>query len=115
VTPSKPLTALALAGAIALGLLATACGGSARNGVAQIGSTQTTTTSSNSSGSPSDRRGALVAFSACMHRRKPEAVTSTALLRHAGPNELLRPPRRAVGVTVLQPPISYNGLRRADQ
>jgi hypothetical protein len=67
-TPSKPLTALALAGAIALSLLATACGGSARNGVAQIGSTQTTTTSSNSSASPSDRRGILVAFSACMRK-----------------------------------------------
>jgi hypothetical protein len=41
-TPSKPLTALALAGAIALSLLASACGGSARNGVAQVGSTPTT-------------------------------------------------------------------------
>jgi hypothetical protein len=63
------LIALALAGAIALSLLASACGGSAGTGVAQIGSTQTTTTSSSSaSGSPSDRRGALVAFSACMRK-----------------------------------------------
>ena len=66
-TPSKPLTALALAGAIALSLLASACGGSARNGVAQIGSTQTTTTGSNSSASRSDRQ-AMVAFSACMRK-----------------------------------------------
>jgi hypothetical protein len=65
---SKALTALALAGAVGLCLFASACGGSARNGVAQIGSTQATTTSANSSGSPSDRRGILVAFSACMRK-----------------------------------------------
>jgi hypothetical protein len=63
------LIALTLAAAAGLSLLASACGGSAGNGVAQIGSTQTTTTSSSSSsGSPSDRRGALVAFSACMRK-----------------------------------------------
>jgi hypothetical protein len=61
------LLAPALAAAVGLSLLAAACGGSAGSGVAQIGSTQTTTTSSSSSsGSPSDRRGILVAFSACM-------------------------------------------------
>jgi hypothetical protein len=63
------LIALALAAATVLSLFASACGGSAGNGVAQIGSTQTTTTSSSSnSRSPSDRRGALVAFSACMRK-----------------------------------------------
>jgi hypothetical protein len=63
------LIALTLAAAAGLSLFASACGGSAGNGVAQIGSTQTTTTSSSSSsGSPSDRRGALVAFSACMRK-----------------------------------------------
>jgi len=58
------------AAAVALGSLAAACGGgSDTNGVAQIGSTQATTaSSSSSSGSPSDRRGILVAFSACMRR-----------------------------------------------
>jgi hypothetical protein len=63
------LIALALAAATVLGLFASACGGSAGTGVAQIGSTQATTaSSSSSSGSPSDRRGALVAFSACMRK-----------------------------------------------
>jgi hypothetical protein len=57
----------ALAAAAGLSLLATACGGSAGTGVAQIGSTQTTTTSSNSSASRSDRQ-AMVAFSACMRK-----------------------------------------------
>jgi hypothetical protein len=60
------VVAAALAGVM---LVAAGCGGSAGNGVAQIGSTQATTTSSTSgSGSPSDRRGALVAFSACMRK-----------------------------------------------
>jgi hypothetical protein len=59
----------ALAAAAGLSLFAAACGGSAGTGVAQIGSTQaTTTSSSSSSGSPSDRRGILVAFSACMRK-----------------------------------------------
>jgi hypothetical protein len=62
------LIALALAAATVLGLFASACGGSGGNGVAQIGSTQTTSSSSSSSGSPSDRREALVAFSACMRK-----------------------------------------------
>jgi hypothetical protein len=63
------LIALTLAAAAGLSLFAAACGGSPGNGVAQIGSTQTTTTSSSrASGSPSDRRGALVAFSACMRK-----------------------------------------------
>jgi hypothetical protein len=61
------LIAPALAGAVGLGLFASACGGSAGTGVAQIGSTQTTTTSSNSSASRSDRQ-AMVAFSACMRK-----------------------------------------------
>src|SRR5262249_57912143 len=67
---SKALTALALAGAVGLSLFASACGSSTGNGVAQIGSAQTTTSSSSSSRSrsPSDRRGALVAFSACMRK-----------------------------------------------
>jgi hypothetical protein len=62
--------ALALAGVVGLSLLASACGGSAGTGVAQIGSTEATTTSSGSSGSgsSSDRRAALVAFSACMRK-----------------------------------------------
>jgi hypothetical protein len=65
-----PLLAPALAAAVGLSLFASACGGSTGNGVAQIGSTQSTTSSSNSSGSRSsdDRRGALVAFSACMRK-----------------------------------------------
>jgi hypothetical protein len=63
------LIAATLAAAVGLSLLAAACGGSASgNGVAQIGSTQATTTSSSGSGSPTDRRGTLVAFSACMRR-----------------------------------------------
>jgi hypothetical protein len=68
-TPSKPLTALALAGAIALSLLASACGGSARNGVAQVGSTPTTTSGANTGASRSrDDRNVLVAFAVCMRR-----------------------------------------------
>jgi hypothetical protein len=65
-----PLLAPALAAVVGLSLLASACGGSTGNGVAQIGSTQSTTSSSNSSGSrsPGDRRAALVAFSACMRK-----------------------------------------------
>jgi hypothetical protein len=62
------LITLALAAATVLSLFASACAGSAGNGVAQIGSTQTTTSSSSSSGSASDRPGALVAFSACMRK-----------------------------------------------
>jgi hypothetical protein len=68
-TPSKPLTVLALAGAIALSLLASACGGSARNGVAQVGSTPTTTSGANTGASHSrDDRNVLVAFAVCMRR-----------------------------------------------
>jgi hypothetical protein len=62
------LLAPALAAAVGLSLFASACGSSAGSGVAQIGSTQATTTSRNSSGSASDRRGILVAFSACMRK-----------------------------------------------
>src|SRR5215831_18117341 len=63
------LLALAFAGVVALSLLATACGGHSSGAmVAQTGSTQATTTSSSGSGSPSDRRGILVAFSACMRK-----------------------------------------------
>jgi hypothetical protein len=63
------LPALALAGAIALSLLASACGSSTGNGVAQIGSTQTTTSTSgsNSSGSRDDTK-ILVAYAACMRK-----------------------------------------------
>jgi hypothetical protein len=62
------LIALTLA-AVGLSLCAAACGSSAGKGVAQIGSTQaTTTSSSSSSGSRSDKRGMLVAFSACMRK-----------------------------------------------
>jgi hypothetical protein len=64
---NRALIAPALAAAAGLSLLATACGGSAGTGVAQIGSTQTTTTGSNSSASRSDRQ-AMVAFSACMRK-----------------------------------------------
>jgi hypothetical protein len=65
---SKTLSALALAAAVGLSLFASACGSSAGSGVAQIGSTQTTTSSTSSSGSPTDRRETLVAFSACMRK-----------------------------------------------
>jgi hypothetical protein len=56
-TPSKPLTALALAGAIALSLLASACGGSAGKAGAKVDSRS-------ADGGP----GALVAFTTCMRR-----------------------------------------------
>jgi hypothetical protein len=61
---------IALAGLAGLSLLAAACGGgSPGKGVAQIGTTQTTTSSPSAySGSPNDRRGTLVAFSACMRK-----------------------------------------------
>jgi hypothetical protein len=54
-------------------MLAAACGGGSPSGkVAQIGTTGSTKGSGSSnasgSGSPSDRRGALVAFSACMRK-----------------------------------------------
>jgi hypothetical protein len=60
-----------LPAAIAAGLvlLASACGGSSGEGVAQVGSTQTTTTGPAAGGSSStnlSKRDALVAFSACM-------------------------------------------------
>jgi hypothetical protein len=59
-----------LAGLVALSLFAAACGGSAGKGVAQVDSGRTTTSASDSSGSasPSDRRGALVAFAVCMRK-----------------------------------------------
>src|SRR5262245_57458077 len=63
------LLALAFAGVVALSLIATACGGHSSGAkVAQTGSTQATTTSSSGSASPRDRRGALVAFAACMRK-----------------------------------------------
>jgi hypothetical protein len=65
------LPASALAGMVALALFASACGGSSGAGVAQVGSTPTRTTGagSTSSASPNEsKRGALVAFSACMRR-----------------------------------------------
>src|SRR5262249_40075528 len=67
---SRALSAMALAGAVGLSLFAAACGSSPGKGVAHIDSTRTTTSSSDSSGSrsPSDRRGILVAFSACMRK-----------------------------------------------
>jgi hypothetical protein len=54
-------------------MLAAACGGGSPSGkVAQVGTTGSTKGSGSSnasgSGSPSDRRGALVAFSACMRK-----------------------------------------------
>jgi hypothetical protein len=62
--------ALTLAGAVALSAFAAACGGSTGKGVAHVDSRRTTTSGSDSSGSasPGDRRGALVAFAACMRR-----------------------------------------------
>jgi hypothetical protein len=64
------LLAPALAGVVGLGLFASACGNSAGSGLAQLDSTQTTTSSPDAggSGSPRDRRGALVAFAACMRQ-----------------------------------------------
>jgi hypothetical protein len=85
------LIAPALAAAAGLSLLATACGGSAGTGVAQIGSTPTTTTSSNSSASRSDRQ-AMVAFSACMRKHgvptfpDPKAVSGGYSLRFGSEN-----------------------------
>jgi hypothetical protein len=63
------LHAMALAGVVSLSLLASACGSSTGNGVAQIGSTQTTTSisGSNSSGSRDDTK-ILVAYAACMRK-----------------------------------------------
>jgi hypothetical protein len=92
-TPSKPLTALALAGAIALSLLASACGGSARNGVAQVGSTPTTTSGANTGASrPRDDRNVLVAFAVCMRRHglpkfpDPRADSNGYHLRYGAEN-----------------------------
>jgi hypothetical protein len=64
---------LALVAVVGLSMLAAACGGGSPSGkVAQIGTTGSTKGSGSSnasgSGSPSDRRGALVAFSACMRK-----------------------------------------------
>jgi hypothetical protein len=68
-TPNKHLTALALAGAIGLSPFASACGGSARVGVAQVGSTPTTTPGANAGAARSrDDRNVLVAFAVCMRR-----------------------------------------------
>jgi hypothetical protein len=93
VTSGKPLTALALAGAIALSLLASACGGSARNGVAQVGSTPTTTSGANTGASrPRDDRNVLVAFAVCMRRHglpnfpDPRADSNGYHLRYGAEN-----------------------------
>jgi hypothetical protein len=64
---------LALVAVVGLSMLAAACGGGSSGAkVAQVGTTSSTkgAGSSNASGSgaPSDRRGALVAFSACMRK-----------------------------------------------
>jgi hypothetical protein len=66
---SRALTALALACAVGLSLLASACGGSADNSVARVGSTPTTT-SHTTAGDPRSASGgqALVAFTTCMRR-----------------------------------------------
>jgi hypothetical protein len=58
------LLTLALAAAAGLGLLASACGGSSTEGVAQVDSTQTTTDASTSS--PDSGPGEPAAYSACM-------------------------------------------------
>jgi hypothetical protein len=58
------LLTLVLAAVAALGLLASSCGGSSGEGVAQVDSTQTTTTGSDSPNV--SKRAALVAYSACM-------------------------------------------------
>jgi hypothetical protein len=62
--------ALTLAWMVALSLFAAACGGSTGKGVAHVDSGRTTTSASDSSGSASSsgRRGALVAFAACMRK-----------------------------------------------
>jgi hypothetical protein len=65
-TLSKTLTALAPAAAVALSLFAAACGESAGNGVAQVGSTPMTT--SGVSPKPAGGPDALVAFAACMRK-----------------------------------------------
>jgi hypothetical protein len=67
------LRGLALVAVVGLSMLAAACGGGSPSGkVAQVGSTGSTkgsgSSSASGSGSPSDRRGALVAFSACMRK-----------------------------------------------
>jgi hypothetical protein len=63
------LPALAAAGAVGLGLFASACGGSPGTPVAHIGSTQTTTSTSRSSSSGSrDDTKILVAYAACMRK-----------------------------------------------
>jgi hypothetical protein len=88
------LPALALAGAVGLGLFASACGGSVGNGVAQVGSTPTTTSGPNTGGSrsKSDGQGALVAFAACMRRHgvpnfpDPKADSSGYHLRYGSEN-----------------------------
>ena len=92
-TPSKPLTALALAGSIALSLLASACGGSARNGVAQVGSTPTTTSGASAGASrPRDDENVLVAFAACMRKHglpnfpDPRADSNGYHLRYGAEN-----------------------------
>jgi hypothetical protein len=64
---------LALVAVVGLSMLAAACGGGSPSGkVAQVGTTGSTKDSGSSnasgSGSASDRRGALVAFSACMRK-----------------------------------------------
>jgi hypothetical protein len=64
-TLAKALTALALTGAVGLSLFASACGGSAGNGVAHVGSTPTTTAGAADSRDDGDL---LVAFAACMRR-----------------------------------------------
>jgi hypothetical protein len=62
------LLILALAAVTALGLLASACGGSSGQGVAQVDSTNTTATNTTSEQDSADGSGSAdpVAFSACM-------------------------------------------------
>jgi hypothetical protein len=89
----KTLTALALAGAIGLSPFASACGGSARVGVAQVGSTPTTTPGANAGAARSrDDRNVLVAFAVCMRRHgllhfpDPKADSNGYHLRYGAEN-----------------------------
>lgn len=78
---------LALAVATAVGLLASACGGSSGEGVAQVDSTQTTTSGS---GSPDGSSAAdPAAYSACMRRngvpKFPDPDANGGIQLHGGP------------------------------
>jgi hypothetical protein len=88
---------LAVAAVTALGLLASACGGSSGQGVAQVDSSETTTTDTTSEQDSADGSGSAdpAAYSACMRKngvpKFPDPDSEGRLLLRAGPGTGIDP------------------------